>query len=55
MISTVDLIVLTSYLAALHTESVIFHYKTTNLNEEVYCTEPSLSVSVPWALITLWK
>ncbi len=30
-------------------ENIIFlFYKTSNLNEEVNCTEPSPSVSIPW-------
>jgi hypothetical protein len=42
-LSTVDLLVLTS----LDQFFDLLFYKTSYLNEEVNCTEPSLSVSVP--------
>jgi hypothetical protein len=44
-LSTVDLLVLTSLDQLLY---YLPFYKTNNLNEEVNCTEPSSSVSIPW-------
>jgi hypothetical protein len=34
--------------AAFDTENILAFYKTTYLNEEVNCTQPFLSVRVPW-------
>ncbi len=45
MLSTVDLLVLTSLVAAFDIVHII---KTSQPNEEVNCTEPFTSVSVPW-------
>jgi hypothetical protein len=47
-LSTVDLLALTSLDQLLLTQQILFFYKTSYLNEEVNCTEPSPSVSVPW-------
>jgi len=47
-ICTVDLLVLTSLDKLIQTETNFFFFtKTTYLNEEVNCTEPSPSVRVP--------
>ncbi len=41
-------------LAALYVENIIYVcYKTSYLNEEVDCTEPSPYVSVPWVDLQL--
>jgi hypothetical protein len=47
LISTVDLLVLTSLGQLLLILKVLFIYKTSYLNEEVNCTKPSPSVRVP--------
>jgi hypothetical protein len=49
-LSTVNLLVLTS-LDQLVFILKIFFYNTSYLNEEVTCTEPSASVSVPWIIL----
>ncbi len=53
-ISTVHLLMLTNLDRLIFTMK-IFHlcYKTRYLNEEVNCTEPSPSVSIPWEKIQL--
>ncbi len=52
-ISTVNLLVLISYdQRLLILKKVVFvFYKSSCLNEEVNCTEPSPSVRVPWFVI----
>jgi hypothetical protein len=51
-LSTVDLLVLTSLDQLLLIVDIIYLlYKTSYFNEEVNCTEPSPSVSIPWSLI----
>ncbi len=51
--STVDLLVLTSLDQFVSKLKILFFlfYKTSYLNEEVNCTEPSTSISVPWWLL----
>ncbi len=48
-LSTVGLLLLTSFDDLLFTLKIlfIFFYKTSYLNEEIYCTEPSPPVSFP--------
>jgi hypothetical protein len=47
-LSTVELLVLTSFSAHFYIENIIFLFtKTSYLNEEVNCTEPAPSVSIP--------
>ncbi len=52
-LSTVNLLVLTSlYKLLFYNENILyilFFHKTSYLNEEVNCTEPSPSVSIPWS------
>jgi hypothetical protein len=49
-LSAVDLLVLTSLDQLLLTLAILFTFlnKTIYLNEEVNCSKPSPSVSVPW-------
>ena len=48
-LSTVDLLVSVYRPNAFDIANIIYYiYKTSYLNEEVKCTEPSPSVSVPW-------
>jgi hypothetical protein len=52
-ISTVDLLVLTylDQLLLILKVYIYFFYKTSNINEEVDCTEPSLTVRISWQYI----
>ncbi len=45
---TVDLLVLTSLDQLLLVYKILFSFLQNKLNEEVNCTEPPSSVSVPW-------
>jgi hypothetical protein len=50
-LSSVDLLVLTSSVQLLSKLKIVFTYfKTSYLNEEVSCTEPSPSISIPWPM-----
>jgi hypothetical protein len=56
-LGTVDLLVLTSFRSAvLYIQSIItLCYKTSYINEEINCTEPSPLVSVPWPIQILTR
>jgi hypothetical protein len=48
----VDLLVLTSFVQLLSVLNILFLlHNTSCLNEQVNCTEPSRSVSVPWSKV----
>jgi hypothetical protein len=50
MMNVVMLIVVALFSLTPYIESIIYLFNTTSyLNEEANCTEPSLSVSVPWS------
>jgi len=50
MMNVVMLIVVALFSSTPYIESIIYLFNTTSyLNEEANCTEPSLSVSVPWS------
>jgi hypothetical protein len=53
-ISTVDLLLPASSDSLLFKLKLYFFYETTDLNEEVKCTEPSLSVRVHWSLLCMF-